>query len=79
VGHLGGVVREKIPTLRTVEEAVHFAQIPQQHGGFEARFTGDALAKLAADRDVKYRKNIRARRSISRRSTSRMFLSTPRP
>jgi putative sugar O-methyltransferase len=41
--------RDRIANFRTVEEAVHFAQAPLGHGGFEVRLRGDALAQLAGN------------------------------
>jgi hypothetical protein len=50
-GTIAAWCREKIPTLRTAVEAIHFAQVPAQHGGFESRPIGEALATFAAARE----------------------------
>jgi putative sugar O-methyltransferase len=47
-GTLAAWCRQNIASFETAEQAVHFAQRPTGHGGFEARFCSDSLAQMAA-------------------------------
>jgi putative sugar O-methyltransferase len=51
-GTIADWCREKIPTFETVEQAVHFAQDPLHHGGFELRQAGDALEQWATESEA---------------------------
>jgi putative sugar O-methyltransferase len=51
-GTLATWCRKQVPTLRTAEEAIHFAQEPVHHGGFESRFRGDDLASKATEQEA---------------------------
>ena len=46
-GTLAAWSRQNIASFRSVEEAVHFAQRPSGHGGFEARYMGEDLIRHA--------------------------------
>jgi putative sugar O-methyltransferase len=52
-GTLAAWSRQQIETFETAKDAIHFAQSPLGHGGFEARLTGDALAAKAAEQETR--------------------------
>jgi putative sugar O-methyltransferase len=50
-GTLAAWSRERIATFRSAEDAIHFAQSPLGHGGFEARLTGNALVNAVVEQE----------------------------
>jgi hypothetical protein len=51
-GTIAAWCRENVALFASHEQAVHFAQIPTGHGGFEARLTGADLARMAETMDA---------------------------
>jgi putative sugar O-methyltransferase len=56
-GTLAAWCRQNIPNFRSAEQALHFAQAPLGHGGFEARLTGEALAENVKTFDAMLRRD----------------------